>query len=214
MSILFKSLKSWFASAAKTTSKVAKTASDTIVEATVAPVSLASGSKLVPWMETAKKLMGTREIAGKRSNNKIMEWAKALGRSVSSIYTNDDIPWCGLFVAHVMNVNGIKHGFANPLGARNWLKFGVKTAPCYGAVMVFWRGKKSGWSGHVGLYVSEDDNYYHILGGNQSNSVNVTKIAKNRFLGARWPSNYPTLRKRQSGRIHKKFDGKVSINEA
>jgi uncharacterized protein (TIGR02594 family) len=133
---------------------------------------------------------------------------------VSSIYTNDDIPWCGLFVAHIMNDNGIKYGFNNPLGARSWLKFGEKCDPQYGAVMVFWRGKRNGWTGHVGVYVSEDSNYYHILGGNQSNSVNVTKIAKNRLLGARWPTGYDTLKERFKGRIVKKFDGSVSTNEA
>ena len=172
------------------------------------------GERETPWMATAKKLVGTKEIAGRRSNSKIMSWAKALGSKMRSIYTNDDIAWCGLFVAHIMNENGIKHGLSNALGARNWGKFGEPCEPQYGAVMTFWRGKKSGWTGHVGLYVSEDSKYYHILGGNQSNSVNVTKISKTRFLKARWPSGYDTLKKRLAGRIVKKFDGKVSTNEA
>ena len=154
-------------------------------------------------------LLGTREIAGKRSNSVIMSWAQKLGDSMRRIYTNDDIPWCGLFIAHVMNDNNINPGLANPLGARNWLNFGESCDPQYGAVMVFWRGSKSGWKGHVGLYVSEDDKYYHILGGNQSNSVNVTRIAKNRFLGARWPAGYD-----KSGNvIRKKFDGTITTNE-
>jgi len=169
--------------------------------------------KEAPWMATAKKLIGTREISGKRSNNVIMSWARALGRSVRNTYTNDDIPWCGLFVAHIFNENGINQGPPNPLGARQWLKFGESCDPQYGAVMVFWRGKKSGWAGPVGVYVSEDENYYHILGGNQSNSVNVTKVAKSRFLGARWPKGYGDLKKRLAGRIVKRFDGKVSTNE-
>ncbi len=166
--------------------------------------------KDVPWMHTAKALMGTKEIRGRKHNSKIMRWAKDIGGWVASYYKNDEIPWCGLFVAHCMNANSIEIGFKNPLGARNWNKFGMKCEPQYGAVMVF--SRKGG--GHVGFYVSEDSKYYHILGGNQSNSVNTTKVAKNRYLGARWPTKYPTAQKQFAGRIKKKFDGKVSTNEA
>jgi uncharacterized protein (TIGR02594 family) len=171
----------------------------------------------VPWMETAESLMGTREIKGRRSNSTIMSWAKNLGSFIKSVYKNDDTPWCGLFINHILAVNDVKVNLKNPLGARNWLKFGKKIEPCYGAIMVFYRGKKSGWTGHVGVAVSQDKYYYHILGGNQSDSVNVTKISKKRFLGARWPSNYPALHKivkKEIGLPYKKFDGKASINEA
>lgn len=39
----------------------------------------------------------------------------------------------------------------------------------------------------MGFYWAEDDDAYHVLGGNQSNSVNITRIAKDRLLSARWP---------------------------
>ena len=179
-----------------------------------------SGPIEVPWMETAEGYMGLREIRGRRHNKTIMGWAKQLGKFVDSVYKSDEIAWCGLFVAACLHQNGISAGFKNPLGARNWLKHGKSVDPCYGSILVFWRGKKRGWQGHVGFYVSEDKNYYHVLGGNQSNSVNVTKIAKSRLLGARWPKNYPTLHENvksqigKNGRINKRFDGAVSTNEA
>ena len=169
--------------------------------------------KELPWMATAKRLMGTKEISGKRSNSVIMNWAKQLGGFVKNVYTNDDTPWCGLFIAHIFDNNGIKVKFKNPLSARNWRNFGFETTPRYGAVMIFWRGKKSGWSGHVGMYISEDAKYYHILGGNQSNMVNVTKVAKNRLLAVRFPNGYEG-RVGDYHAITKKFDGKVSTNEA
>jgi uncharacterized protein (TIGR02594 family) len=169
-----------------------------------------TGSKWIPWFEEAKRLQGLKEIRGRRSNSTIMQWARDIGGWIKNFYKNDDIPWCGLFVAHCMMAHNIPVTIKNPLSARAWNKFGFKCEPCLGAVMVF--SRKGG--GHVGFYVSEDKTYYHILGGNQSNSVNVTKIRKNRFLGARWPTNYPTLYKRVKGRIWKKFDGKVSTNEA
>ena len=166
----------------------------------------ASSDRSMPWMGAAKRYKGTREIEGSQSNSTIMRWARNLGLSS---YKNDDTPWCGLFAAACMNDNDISTKGFNILGARQWLKFGYKVKPQYGAVMVFWRGSKSGWSGHVGFYVSEDNSYYHILGGNQSNMVNVTKISKNRFLGARWPNGFEP-----SGKvIRKRFDGKVTTNE-
>ena len=164
----------------------------------------------IPWVTTAVNLMGTREIRGSRSNSTIMQWAKNIGGWIKNYYKNDDIPWCGLFVDHLMRSNGIEVNIKNPLSARAWNAFGMKATPCPGAVMVF--SRKGG--GHVGLYVSEDKNYYHILGGNQSNSVNVTKVAKNRFLGARWPKEFASLYEKNNKRVYKTFDGKVSINEA
>jgi uncharacterized protein (TIGR02594 family) len=168
-----------------------------------------TSSREPPWMHTAKGLMGTDEIAGRRNNSVIIKWAKDFGGFVKSYYTKDSIPWCGLFEAHIFQANDIPVTFVNPLGARNWMKFGFPTEPQYGAVMVF--SRKGG--GHVGNYVSEDSKYYHILGGNQSDTVNVTKVAKSRFLGARWPKGYDTIHQELSGRIVKKFDGKVSTNE-
>ena len=165
-------------------------------------------NKNIPWVDTAIKLIGTSEIPGRRSNSVIIGWARSIGGWIKDYYTNDDIPWCGLLVAHCMRDNDIDVTIKNPLSARAWNEFGIKTSPCYGCIMVF--SRKGG--GHVGFYVSEDDNYYHILGGNQSNKVNVTKVAKNRFLGSRWPKGYTSIKPK--GRIIKRFDGQVSTNEA
>ncbi len=78
----------------------------------------------------------------------------------------------------------------NPYLARNWLEFGKECQPGVGAVMVFWRGSRSGIYGHVAFYWGEDDHHYYVLGGNQSNTISVARIARNRFLGARWPVSY------------------------
>ena len=50
-----------------------------------------------------------------------------------------------------------------------------------GDVLVFSRNG----GGHVGFYVGEDTTHYHVLGGNQSDSVNIARIAKNRLFGIR-----------------------------
>lgn len=128
----------------------------------------------------AVKLYGTREIVGKQHSKEILSWAKELG--MEKTYTNDEIPWCGLFTAIVVKRAGF-NVVTNPLWARNWNQFGTqqKTA-MLGDVLVFTR---PGGGGHVGFYVGEDATCYHVLGGNQSNKVNTTRILKSRCIGIR-----------------------------
>jgi uncharacterized protein (TIGR02594 family) len=71
----------------------------------------------------------------------------------------------------------------NSLWARNWDGFGTKSAkPSLGDVLVF---ERPGGGGHVGLYVGEDATAYHVLGGNQSDQVKVSPIAKSRCIAVR-----------------------------
>lgn len=57
--------------------------------------------------------------------------------------------------------------------------------------MVFWRLSLQSGKGHVGFYAGEDKDAYRILGGNQSDSVSLAWIGKDRFLTARWPATVP-----------------------
>lgn len=149
----------------------------------------ASGSLLV-WFEEARHQFGTKEKPGPASNPKLLEWADDLDLA----YKSDDIPWCGLFVAHCIGSTLPGEILpSNPLGARNWSSFGQKTDPRRGAVMVFWRENKNGFKGHVAFYAGEDDRAYHVLGGNQSDSVSIARVAKDRLVGARWPTTAAAL---------------------
>jgi len=126
----------------------------------------------------AVSLIGTREIIGKNHNPIILSWAIELGLKV---YTNDEIPWCGLFIAYCAHKAGVEV-VDGPLWALNWAKYGTKeSTPMLGDVLTF---KRDG-GGHVGLYVGEDRTHYHVLGGNQNNQVNVMRIAKSRLHQAR-----------------------------
>jgi uncharacterized protein (TIGR02594 family) len=163
----------------------------------------------MPWLQEAFNLLGTREQPGAGSNEAILGWAHAL--KLTS-YDDDDIPWCGLFVAHCIGSQLPEETLpGRPLGARNWAKFGNDTQPQLGAVMVFWRQSKTSGMGHVGFYWAEDDQAYHILGGNQSNAVTIARLEKARFFDARWPNTVPN-----EGRItrHAQANGKlISQNE-
>ena len=107
------------------------------------------------------------------------------------------LPWCGDLVETCLALT-LPDAIlpSNPYLARNWLKFGKTVDPCFGAVMVFWRGTKASGLGHVGFYYSEDDTHYSILGGNQGNRIGIGAYRKDRFLGARLPeTGGPWLRK-------------------
>ena len=140
----------------------------------------------VVWYAEAERLLGLKEGPGSRDNPTIIDWADQLGID----YDHDDIPWCGLFVAHCVGATLPDEPLpGNPLGARNWARFGVAAeqgAP--GAILVFWRESPNSGKGHVGFYHAEDASAYHVLGGNQSDSVSVTRVAKSRLLGMRRPS--------------------------
>jgi uncharacterized protein (TIGR02594 family) len=153
------------------------------------PKTEAADNPAIPWFQEARRLIGVREVVGPGNEPKIIDWAK--GRGID--YRSDDIPWCGLYVAHCVGSTLASEKLPNnPLGAREWMKFGAPCEPGLGAVLVFWRGSRNGWQGHVGFYAGEDkQGAFHVLGGNQGNSVSVTRIAKDRLLGARWPSTAP-----------------------
>jgi uncharacterized protein (TIGR02594 family) len=138
------------------------------------------------WFKEALLLLGTRETPGAGSNPTILDWATDQGIP----YKGDDIPWCGLFVGHCISSTLDRESTpTRVLSARAWGSFGIKTKPTPGAVMVFWRQSTDSGFGHVGFYAGEDDKAYRIVGGNQSDSVSLAWIAKDRLVDARWPSS-------------------------
>lgn len=136
-------------------------------------------SPLPRMFQEGLDLLGTIETPGAGNTPAIMAWAKETG--LERIYTADSVPWCGLFMAVVAKRAG--RPFPNePLWALNWLKFGESVGqPWLGDVLCFQREG----GGHVGMYVAEDNATYHVLGGNQSDKVSITRIAKERLKGAR-----------------------------
>ncbi len=165
-------------------------------------------------IKAAVPLYGIREVPGKADNATILAWAKEVEKAlgVSHLgYTADSIPWCGLFVGVV----AARAGWADqmpktPLWARSWLEFGEKAdKPSFGDILVF--GRDGG--GHVGFYVGEDAGYYHVLGGNQSDAVTITRIAKGRLLGARRPK-WQVAQPASVRKIIVGASGPVSTNEA
>lgn len=157
-----------------------------------------------PWMDEALKMKGLHEV---RNRTALYKWMKSDGTSVGD---PSKIPWCGDFVETAIKLSIPNEPFTgnlakNPYWARNWAEFGKEVKPQYGAILVFKRGS----GGHVGFYVGESKNYYSVLGGNQSNSVTVSRIAKNRCIAVRFP-----LTVQENHRKISSDTGEVSHNEA
>jgi uncharacterized protein (TIGR02594 family) len=155
----------------------------------------------------AVKQLGVKEIVGKEHNPVILSWAKEL--KLASVYNSDEIPWCGLYIAYICKMAGLDV-VKKPLWALSWSNWGTEVnEPMLGDVLTF---KRKG-GGHVGIYVGEDNTHYHVLGGNQNNSVSVSRIAKSRLFKARrtaWKVAQPTSVRK----IKLEPKGVITTNEA
>lgn len=153
--------------------------------------------------------LNTNEIPGPKSNPEILKLAETAG--VRDIYKNDDVAWCAVAQSAICITAHKELPFTgfDRLRAASFLKFGIPvTEPVLGDILVFTRTG----GGHVGMYVGEDKDCYHVVGGNQSNQYNVTRILKSRLSGARRPK-YNVMPK-SAKRYFLSPTGKVSLNEA
>lgn len=166
--------------------------------------------KITPprMVREALALFGTIETTGSANNPIIVNWAKETKTKDDDWYNADSIPWCGLFMA-VVAQRAEKDLPKGVLSALSWTNFGTKVKDAaLGDVLVFQR--KGG--GHVGLYVGENDNYYYVLGGNQSDKVCITIIAKNRCVSINRPKY--NIMPESAKKYYYNASGVVSTNEA
>jgi len=126
---------------------------------------------------------GVTEIVGYQHNPIVLNYFKEIGHTWVS---TDETAWCSAFINWVALKAKVQR--SNKLTARSWLQVGTDIKePKLNDVVVFWRSKKASWKGHVGLFInySEDKKYIYVLGGNQSNQVNIKKYPVYRLLGFR-----------------------------
>jgi uncharacterized protein (TIGR02594 family) len=135
-------------------------------------------------VETAKRILGADENA---QNGLITQFLADGGVNLDPSET----AWCAGFINAVLAQNGIDG--TKSLAARSFLGWGERvTDPTEGDIVVVSRGRRDGWEGHVGIFQGFDENGdILILGGNQSNGVNVTAYPAERLLGYRRPVGTP-----------------------
>ena len=165
-------------------------ARDYVGELTWAALNESAQDSDLPWLAEGLRILGLHE---RRNNRTLRDW---FDRSVAWINPSE-IPWCGAFLATALRKWDPEIALPNnPLGAKNWKAFGEACEPQLGAVLTFHRGDPSDWRGHAAFYLGESESSFYIIGGNQSDAVTKTWIAKSRLHSSRWPLNFPQSRKR------------------
>jgi uncharacterized protein (TIGR02594 family) len=141
---------------------------------------------LVPWMSWGinELQFNIAEMPGKEANPRIIEYHS----HVSLKSTSDEVPWCSSALNCCFYECGMKG--TNSAAARSWLGWGTAVKFRQGAIAVFWRSRPDGAEGHVGIALAEDLSTVTILGGNQSNSWCIIKMARHKLLGYRWPLEF------------------------
>ena len=143
------------------------------------------------WLAAARAKLGTRELPGPTHNSKLLAFLNSARAFNGVVWRDDEMPWCGGFVAACLLAAGVEP-VKIAARAKSWAAWGANLRVTHlapGAVLVF--GREGG--GHVGFYVGEDDRAFHVLGGNQSNAVTITRIGKTRLIAARWPRGVPVV---------------------
>lgn len=178
-----------------------------------------SGSGVPLWLRLALTYDGLREWPGQKHNPKILEWFKAVGHAWVK---DDERAWCAAFVGGVLAECSIEG--THKLQARSFLKWGNSLKnPCVGSIVVLWRGKKTGFKGHIGFVVGQDlQGNLMVMGGNQGNQANIRKFKRDRVLGYQWPdwddlgelTSRATFNNLQELPIYDGKNIKLSTNEA
>jgi uncharacterized protein (TIGR02594 family) len=132
----------------------------------------------------ARTHLGTREIPGKKDNPIIIRWL----RSFAAWVTSEETPWCSAFANAMAKETGYER--TGKLNARSWLDVGLEIKlkdAKRGDVVILTRGNPKGWEGHVAFLDFHDKKtgQLYLLGGNQSNAVNVSTYPVTRLLGIR-----------------------------
>ncbi len=147
----------------------------------------------LPWLAEAARLHDERGSVGLATGRRLVRLVDRVDRALPV-----DLPWCGLFVAHCIRT-GVPEARLPivQIRARPWLGFGERAEPQIGAILVFWLRSPTSPFGHVGFYWGEDAEHFHVLGGNQRETIEVERIPKARLLGGRWPPGHarPGLRR-------------------
>ena len=138
----------------------------------------------------AQRFVGIEEMAGTASNTHVLamlhldqKWPKG-----------DDVPWCSAFMNYIGWLLRLPR--SKSLRARSWLTVGrpvsIDEAEAGFDVVILkrGRGKQPGPDvieapGHVGLFAGREGNSVLVLGGNQSDAVNVKRFPASRLLGIR-----------------------------
>jgi uncharacterized protein (TIGR02594 family) len=145
--------------------------------------------RCITHYDLAERFVGLKEVGGSMDNPQIM----AMLNLDMSWPENDEVPWCSAFANYVCWLARLPR--SKDLRARSWLTVG-KGVPLDAAepgdIIVLQRGSGEqpgpeiiDAPGHVGFYAGRFGEFIEVLGGNQSDTVKISRYPKSRLLGVR-----------------------------
>ena len=138
----------------------------------------------------AERFIGIDEVPGKEDNPQIL----AMLKLDMDWPDGDEVPWCSAFVNYITWLLRLPR--SKSLRARSWLEVGIPLDiddAQIGDIVIFNRGGGPqnpdiiDAPGHVGFFARlvRDDNVVEVLGGNQSNTVKLSRYSLDDLLGVR-----------------------------
>jgi uncharacterized protein (TIGR02594 family) len=139
--------------------------------------------------DLAQRFVGTKEVGGQVDNPQIMSMLKL----DNSWPQNDEVPWCSAFANYICWLARLPR--SKDLRARSWLTVGRgipldQAEP--GDIVVIQRGQGDqpgpeviDAPGHVGFYAGRFGEFIEILGGNQGDTVKISRYPASKLLGVR-----------------------------
>jgi len=124
-------------------------------------------------IQLAAPEIGVTEVQGEDSNPRILAYAEQIG--FGNWYHNDDTPWCSVFLNWAAAQAGLER--SQDGRASSWQTVGKITEhPEPGDIGLFAPTAEQDRITHVGIYVgySQDQKRIYLLGGNQSDQVNIS----------------------------------------
>ena len=137
------------------------------------------------WLKAAIAEIGTTEVAGAKSNPRIIEY-----RRMADIALGGDdsiVPWCAIFInAMLASAKVETSGSAMARSFANNKNFRKLNAPIVGCITVI-SSTRGPASGHVFFYTGDNGLFLQGIGGNQNDSVNISMFQKKKLVGHFWP---------------------------
>jgi uncharacterized protein (TIGR02594 family) len=150
-----------------------------------------SYEKRLQAFQIAERFTSIKEVGGSVDNPQIM----AMLKLDNDWPSHDEVPWCSGFVNYVCWL--IRLPRSKDLRARSWLTVGRGIdfdEADTGDIIVLKRGKGEqpgpdviDAPGHVGFFAGYDEanQLIEVLGGNQSDTVKISRYHRARLLGIR-----------------------------
>jgi uncharacterized protein (TIGR02594 family) len=139
------------------------------------------------WMQWMVRANGIKEYPGEPNNPMIMRSVEVIAErwpdmaAYAHTYQEDATPWCGQAVAWSMTKANVRPP-KDYLSSKVWRSFGfdVKT-PEYGCIVCL--------ESHVALFHHQVGSTIYLMGGNQSDMVNLCPFNESEIVACRWPDS-------------------------